>query len=88
MNVENKYIRFDWVVKRMLRDKANFDVLEGLITVLLGERVHIVDILESEGNQETAEDKFNRVDVKATNDRGEIFIVEVQLTSSMAWPRR
>ena len=32
MNVENKYIRFDWAVKRMLRDKANFDVLEGLRT--------------------------------------------------------
>ena len=88
MNVENKYIRFDWVVKRMLRDKANFDVLEGLITVLLGERVHIVDILESEGNQETAEDKFNRVDVKAVNDRDEIFIVEVQLTRQLYYLER
>ena len=48
----NKYIRFDWAVKRILRDKANFGVLEGLITVLLEEPVHIVEILESEGNQE------------------------------------
>lgn len=47
----NKYIRFDWAVKRILRDKANFGVLEGLITVLLEEPVHIVEILESEGNQ-------------------------------------
>ena len=23
MNADNKYIRFDWAVKRMLRDKAN-----------------------------------------------------------------
>ena len=29
MNSENKYIRFDWAAKRMLRDKANFAVLEG-----------------------------------------------------------
>ena len=32
---KDKYIRFDWAVKRLLRDKANFDVLEGLLTVLL-----------------------------------------------------
>ena len=41
MQVENKYIRFDWAVKRMLRDKANFAVLEGLVTVLLGEKIVI-----------------------------------------------
>ena len=52
MNSENKYIRFDWAAKRMLRDKANFAVLEGLITVLIGEAVHIIEILESEGNRE------------------------------------
>ena len=62
---KNKYIRFDWPVKRLLRDKANFVVLEGLLTVLLGRQVHIIDILESEGNQQIYEDKFNRVDVKA-----------------------
>ena len=70
MNAGNKYIRFDWAVKRMLRDKANFGVLEGLITVLLNEPVHIVELLESEGNQDTADDKFNRVDIRAKNDRG------------------
>ena len=48
---DNKYVRFDWAAKRMLRDKANFAVLEGLITVLLNEEVHIVEILESEGNR-------------------------------------
>ena len=48
MEVNNKYIRFDWAVKRMLRDKANFAVLEGLITVLTGEVVKIEELLESE----------------------------------------
>ena len=51
MELNNKYIRFDWAVKRMLRDKANCAVLEGLITVLLGEKITISEILESEGNQ-------------------------------------
>ena len=34
---ENKYIRFDWAIKHILRDKANFAVLEGFLTVLIGE---------------------------------------------------
>ncbi len=29
---KDKYVRFDWAAKRMLRNKANFGVLEGLIT--------------------------------------------------------
>ena len=85
---ENKYIRFDWAVKHMLRDKANFSVLEGLITVLIGEPVKIIEILESEGNQENAEDKFNRVDIKARNDKGHIIIVEVQLTRQYYYLQR
>ena len=28
---KDKYIRFDWAVKRLLRNKANFDVLEGFV---------------------------------------------------------
>ena len=27
------YIRFDWAIKKLLRDKANFGVLEGFIEV-------------------------------------------------------
>ncbi len=88
MEVNEKYIRFDWAVKRMLRDKANFAVLEGLITVLTGERVTIAEILESEGNQENASDKFNRVDIKAKNECGDIIIVEVQLTCQLYYLRR
>ena len=88
MEVNNKYIRFDWAVKRMLRDKANFAVLEGLITVLTGEVVKIEELLESEGNQETASDKFNRVDIKAKNAKGEIIIVEVQLTRQLYFLQR
>jgi predicted transposase/invertase (TIGR01784 family) len=84
----NKFVRFDWAAKRMLRDKANFGVLEGLITVLLNEPVHILEILESEGNQETEDDKFNRVDIKAKNSKDEIIIVEIQLTREIHYLER
>ena len=70
---KDKYIRFDWAVKWLLRDKANFVVLEGLLTVLLDRQVHIIDILESEGNQQIYDDKFNRVDVKARDSEGEYY---------------
>ena len=83
MAVNNKYIRFDWAVKRMLRDKANFAVLEGLITVLTGEQVTIAEILESDGNQVNTVDKFNRVDIKAKNERGDRIIVKLKLTREL-----
>ena len=80
MTDKSRYVRFDWAIKRILRDKANKEVLEGLITVLLGEAVTITEILESESNKDRFEDKTNRVDVKAKTAGGELIIVEVQLT--------
>lgn len=80
MTDNSKYIRFDWAIKRILRDKANKKVLEGLIGVLLKEPVTITEILESENNKYRRDDKDNRVDVKAKTGNGEIIIVEVQLT--------
>ena len=80
MTEKSRYVRFDWAIKRILRDKANKEVLEGLITVLLGEPVTITEILESASNKDRLEDKTNRVDVKAMTSKGEYIIVEVQLT--------
>ena len=88
MEAIDQYIRFDWAIKRLLRQKANFDVLEGFLSVLLDEEVKIIEILESEGNQLTADDKFNRVDIKAKNDKGEIIIVEIQNTRELYYLER
>lgn len=88
MEATDRYIRFDWAIKRLLRQKANFGVLEGFLTVLLGEEVKIVELLESESNQLTADDKFNRVDIKAKNSKGEIIIIEVQNTRELDYLER
>ncbi|WP_455587706.1 Rpn family recombination-promoting nuclease/putative transposase [Bacteroides sp.] len=74
----SNYIRFDWAMKRLLRNKANFVVLEGFLSTLLGEKIRIERILESEGNKEDETDKFNRVDLLAEDDKGELIIIEVQ----------
>ena len=78
MKNKSSLVRFDWAIKRLLRQKSNFVVLEGLLSTLLGENVIIVRILESEGNKEDSEDKFNRIDVLAENSKGELVIIEVQ----------
>lgn len=77
------YIRFDWAIKRMLRDKANFAILEGLFSVLLDKNVKIKELLESESNQKDVTDKFNRVDMIVKADNEEIFIIEVQITRDL-----
>ncbi|MEM9340937.1 MAG: Rpn family recombination-promoting nuclease/putative transposase [Bacteroidota bacterium] len=73
-----KLIRFDWAIKRILRDKENFDILEGFLSELLGQTIQIEQILESESNQETDTDKHNRVDLLVKNQLGELVIIEVQ----------
>ncbi len=75
----NRLIRFDWAIKYILRDKANFDVLEGFLSALLNDDdIRILNILESEGNQAEADDKFNRVDLMIEDCDHRKIIVEIQ----------
>ena len=75
-----KLIRFDWAVKKLLRNKANFVVLEGFLSELLFDDIKIQKILESESNQETENDKYNRLDILTQNSKNELIIVEIQNT--------
>lgn len=88
MQEKNQYIRFDWAMKRLLRDKANFGVLEGLLTTLLREPIRIKRLLESESNQETEDGKPNRVDLLAENDKGALFLIEIQNNTEFAYFQR
>lgn len=88
MEKQPQYIRFDWAMKRLLRDKANFGVLEGFLTTLLGKQIKIQKLLESESNQDDEDDKHNRVDVLAEDDNGELYLIEVQNESEVAYFQR
>lgn len=77
------YIRFDWAMKRLLRNKANYAVLEGLLTTLLEEKVTIHKLLESESNQEDEFDKYNRVDMLAENSKESWYSSRFKTTTSM-----
>lgn len=75
-------------MKRLLRDKANYVVLEGFLASLLGKRFKIHRFLESEGNQEDEEDKYNRVDILAESEDGELCIIEVQNSRELSYFHR
>lgn len=87
-NNEGNYIRFDWAIKRLLRNKANHAVLEGLLFYLLDKKVKIKEFLESEGNQEDELDKYNRVDMLAEDEEGELFIIEIQNSHEITYFHR
>ncbi len=44
----------DWALKRLLRSKANFGILDGFLGELLRDHIEIVEILESEANTDRA----------------------------------
>ncbi|WP_338236438.1 Rpn family recombination-promoting nuclease/putative transposase [Persicobacter diffluens] len=71
-------MRFDWAMKRLLRNKAEYTVLEGFLSELMKEDIQIESILESESHQQIEIDKYNRVDILVKNSKGELVIIEVQ----------
>ena len=85
---ERTLVSFDWAMKHILRDKANFDVLEGFLSALLNENIQVIALLESEANQDDAADKFNRVDLLVQDSQGIAFIIEVQYSYASHYLKR
>jgi predicted transposase/invertase (TIGR01784 family) len=76
--MERTFISFDWAIKKILRHKENFSVLEGFLSELLGFDLTIESLLESEANKQSEDDKFDRVDILVRSDKGELLLIEVQ----------
>ena len=88
MPEKEQFVRFDWAMKRLLRDKANYVVLEGLLTTLLNKQLKIKKLLESESNADSEEAKQNRVDLLAEDERGVLYLIEVQNETEFAYFQR
>lgn len=86
--MSKKLIRFDWAMKKLLRHKANFGILEGFLSELLRFDVTIESILESEGNKQDEYDKYNRVDILVKSQSNELMLVEVQNDSEIDYFHR
>jgi len=78
MITETKLVRFDWAIKNLLRDKANFDILEGFLSAIIHEEISVIEILESESNQSDFDKKVNRVDILVKDSQQRKIIIEVQ----------
>ena len=76
--MKNQLVRFDWALKKLLRNKANFEILEGFLSELLLVDVKIEQILESESNKQSADDRYNRVDLLTQINSGELVLIELQ----------
>jgi PD-(D/E)XK nuclease family transposase len=76
-----KLVSFDWAIKKILRHKENFDVLEGFLSELLGFDVFIQNLLESESNQADENNKYNRVDILVQTKSRELMLIELQYDS-------
>jgi predicted transposase/invertase (TIGR01784 family) len=86
--MQRRLISLDWAIKKLLRSKANFGILEGFLSELLFEDIEILEILESESNQELRDDKYNRVDLKVKNQKNEIIIIELQYATEYDYLQR
>jgi predicted transposase/invertase (TIGR01784 family) len=73
-----RLLSFDYALKRLLRQKVNYDILEGFLSELLGRSIKINNILEGESQQDKLNDKQTRVDIFAEDKTGELMIIEVQ----------
>lgn len=85
---DNRLIRFDWAIKRLLRHKADHTILEGFLSSLLGRKITIIKMLESESNREYEENKQNRVDMLAEEADGSKILIEVQNETEDAYFHR
>ena len=66
-------------MKRLLRDRANFPILEEILSLLLNDQIQIVEILKDEDSPCSWDDaKKDRIDVMAKNHTGEFIGIRVQ----------
>ena len=88
MQQERTLVSFDWAIKYLLRNKADYVVLEGFLTTLLGKEIKIKNLADSESNKKSKDDKYNRIDVLAEEEGGTLIIVELQFTPEIDYFHR
>ena len=76
-------ISFDYALKYLLRNKVNYEVLEGFLSELLRHDVVVKNIGESETNKLHSTDRHNKVDIFVEDETGEILLIELQFTPEM-----
>lgn len=86
--LRDRYVRFDWAIKRLLRQKANFDVLEGFLSVFLGEPILIEEILASENSLYTPGDRVYGLGVKAQDSKKDPIVIDIRFMRELYYWER
>ena len=86
--MSRKLVSFDWAIKRLLRSKANFGVMEGFLSELLHTDITIIEILDGESNKDAANGKSNRVDIKVKDASNSILLIEIQYSRELDYFQR
>jgi predicted transposase/invertase (TIGR01784 family) len=85
---ERVLISFDYAIKRLLRNKANYEILEGFLSELLLCDIKVKNIGESESNKLHPRDKYNRFDILVEDEKSEILLIELQFSPEMDFLQR
>ncbi|WP_133282297.1 PD-(D/E)XK nuclease family transposase, partial [Cardinium endosymbiont of Culicoides punctatus] len=74
-------ISFDYAIKYLLKDKGDYEIVEGFISALLSSQgykpIKIKSLLESESNKESKLLKRSIADVIVEDEEGNNYIVEI-----------
>jgi hypothetical protein len=81
-------ISFDWAIKKLLRNKADFAILEGFISTLLNQDIIIDEILDAETNKDWEFDKQIVVDLLCKTSDQELILIEVQFNRQVDYFQR
>src|SRR6202020_1390384 len=78
----DKLISFDFAIKYLLKDKGNYDIVEGFISALLKEQgykpVKIVALMDTESNKEEYSQKKSLADLVVEDEEHNKYIVEIE----------
>ena len=79
---EKTLVPFDYAIKYLLKNKADYDIVEGFISALLASEgygpVKITALLESESNKEFRYIKRSIADLIVSDEKGQHHIVEIE----------
>jgi len=88
MPPERTLVSFDWAIKYLLKNKADYVILEGFLITLLGKEMKIKNLTDSESNSDAKGRKYNRVDVLAEESDGTLIMIEIQFTPEIDYFHR
>ena len=82
------YIRFDWAMKRLLRKKSNYVIIEGLLSTILSKTVTILQVIDTKPYADDDICERFRVDLLIVDSEGNEALIEIQNNNEYAYYQR